>query len=54
MREEKDFALICFLSGVSIVLLINSLLFMTISKDLSKKVQIYEERGCYFYKKNVN
>lgn len=54
MKEEKGLALICFLLGISIILLINSLLFMTIAKDLSEKVQIYEERGCYFYKENVN
>lgn len=53
MKEEKGLALVCFLSGISIILLINSLLFMTIAKDLSEKVQIYEERGCYFYKGNV-
>lgn len=53
MKEEKWVALVCLLSGISIILLINSLLFMTIAKDLSEKVQIYEERGCYFYKENV-
>ena len=53
MKEEKELALVCLLSGISIILLINSLLFMTIAKDLSEPVQLYEERGCYFYKENV-
>ena len=51
--RDKLFAINCFLLGITIVLLINSLYFMVVAKDLSEKVQIYEERGCYFYKENV-
>lgn len=52
-NRDKLFAINCFLLGITIVLLINSLYFMVVAKDLSEKVQIYEERGCYFYKENV-
>ena len=51
MKENKNIALICFLVGIAIVLLINSNLFMTIAKDLSQKVQIYEKKGCYILNK---
>ena len=41
-NRDKLFAINCFLLGISIVLLMNSLYFMVVSKDLSKKVIILE------------
>lgn len=40
--REKLFAINCFLLGIVIILLINSLYFMVVAKDLSKKVMILE------------
>ena len=40
--REKLFAINCFLLGIVIILLINSLYFMVVAKDLSKKVIILE------------
>lgn len=51
MKEEKGLALVCFLSGISIILLINSLLFMTIAKDLSEKFKFMKKEGVIFIKK---
>ena len=42
--RDKLFAINCFLLGITIVLLINSLYFMEVAKDLSKKVIILENR----------
>ena len=42
--RDKLFAINCFLLGIVIILLINSLYFMVVAKDLSKKVMILENR----------
>lgn len=41
-NRYKLSAINCFLLGITIVLLINSLYFMVVAKDLSKKVIILE------------
>lgn len=41
-NRDKLFAINCFLLGITIILLINTLYFMAVAKDLSKKVMILE------------
>lgn len=53
MNRNKMFVLNCIFIPSTIILILNSLYFMTIANDLSKKIQIYEEKKCYIYRNEV-